>query len=119
MLRIDNKDFEEFASLAVPVGFFETILSQRYGSDGFFAVHGVREIYIIQIVPSYPENLVYLLVRSKDIPSWVSYHKMLGDLEYVPWGDYQIPKLILHFGSFPPIFLGGLGIDRNIDGELT
>jgi hypothetical protein len=96
MKRIDYKSC--LAVVKMPSVFMESLLTK--GTPLTTAVHGVRDIKILDSTYIQDEDLFIFLIYSKDIPAYVAYHRVEGtlitvDIDYN--GKYQVPQLVLEY----------------------
>lgn len=61
------------------------------------AIHGVRDITIVDVEYDKTHDNVVLLVHSKDIPAYVAFNKISGTLRITAFREENYPELVIVF----------------------
>jgi hypothetical protein len=104
---MNKKNLKDYlAVIKLPKQFLDSLFSN--GLPLTTAVHGVRDIKILNSVYLDEEDMIVFLITSPDIPAYVAIQKIMEKLQYLDavdpntLEDIKLPQVILEYIRFIP-----------------
>jgi len=100
MVDLTKYKLEELAAIPISLPFLGDLLSSRGVNKSIRAIHGIRNIVILDSFLDLFNCLLVLVIHSEDIPAYVSYSKVKE--EDSSWDSYtyqnqELPSIDLRF----------------------